>query len=100
MSEAERLQKIVLEQEKQLRRLRKLMSIVRIAHAVYYVDGDELRVTVTCIGVDEYQFIEEAKPELSAIATALAGAKAELGEPEDADTGQPMDGAVSPGTTG
>jgi hypothetical protein len=71
MTEAERLQRIVETQEGELRRLRKLLSVARIASASFDVIDGKLMVTVTAIGVDEYYFTEQARPELLKIAEAI-----------------------------
>lgn len=97
MTEAERLQKIVVAQEKELRRLRKLLSTARVAMASFAVEGETLQVTVTAVGVDEYYFTEQCKPELQKIAEELAEKRMAFDEKmEDAITGEQADGAVIP----
>lgn len=100
MTEAERLQKIVTTQEAEVRRLRKLLSIARVALVEYEVIDGKLNVICTCIGVDEYHFLEKAIPELTKIAEALTGqlAKMDAGDIKDLATGEPMEGGVSPTT--
>ena len=70
MAEAERLAKIVHEQDKELKRLRRLLGTCRVACVEYTAEGAVLRIVATCIGVDEYAFIEAVKPELEAIGNA------------------------------
>lgn len=99
MTEAERLQKIVQAQEVELRRIRRLLSVARVAHAEFQVVEGVLSVTVSCIGVDEYHFTQQALPELKAIAEAIVREKATVeftGEIKDAITGEPMEGGVAP----
>lgn len=96
MSEAEGLQKIVIAQEKEVRTLRKLLSKARVAQVDYHVEDGELHIILTSIGVDEYYFVEQCKPELEAIATALCDAKMKTGPIQDSVTGEEMLGAVNP----
>lgn len=96
MTEAERLQKIVVAQEKELRRLRRLLAVVRIAQADFRVEDNALVVTITAIGVDEYHFTEQAKPELEKIAEQISGIKSQVKEIKDATTDEPAIGAVVP----
>jgi hypothetical protein len=101
MNEAERLQKIVEKQETEIRRLRKLMSVARVAQADFYVTDGTLQVVVTAIGVDEYHFTEQARPELEKIAEAIIEAKRgqvqiPAGGIKDMLTGEPAQGAVIP----
>lgn len=101
MSEAERLQKIIQAQEKELRRLRKLLGTCRVASVEFVAEDSTLRVVATCVGVDEYYFTEQLKPELTAIAQALIGrlGTAEIkGEITDSITGEALEGAVSAGS--
>lgn len=104
MTEADRLQKIVQTQERELRRLRKLISTARVAQVEYVVDKTVdppvLQLICTCIGVDEYHFVEKCKPELEAVASAICQSVAELKMATAADgiTGEKLDGAVSPGS--
>ena len=96
MMEAERLQKIVLGQEKELRRLRRLLAVVKIAHAEFNVEDEKLMITVSAVGVDEYHFIDACKPQLEAIAARLLGAgSAKAGDITDSVTGDEAIGGVS-----
>ena len=102
MTEAERLQKIVLAQEKELKRLRWLLGHARVACTEIDVDETDpahpvIRVTVTCIGCDEYHFIEKCKPEIQDLIERCTGAKAKLtGEATDTVSGEPLEGGVAP----
>ena|ERR1035438_9301969 len=102
MTEADRLQKIVLAQEKELKRLRWLLGHARVACAeINMDDSDEkhpvIRVTVTCIGCDEYHFIEKCKPEIQNLIERLTGEKTKLaGEATDTISGEPIEGGVAP----
>lgn len=99
MTEAERLQKIVKTQENELRNLRRLLSMARVAGATFDVIDGKLNVIVTAVGVDEYYFTEQAKPELRRIAEVLLGqvTKTEIDDViTDAATGEPMIGGVAP----
>ena len=80
MSEAERLlkvaarlQKTVDAQAEEIKRLKSLLGTARIARIEYEVVDDVLRITATCIGVDEQAFVRSLKPGLEGIANALAG---------------------------
>ena len=62
MTESERLQKIVVAQEKELKRLRWLLGHARVACAEIDVDATDekrhlIRVTLSAIGCDEYHFM-------------------------------------------
>lgn len=97
-TEAERLQKIVDSQGKELGRLRKLLSQARVCQVDYFVEGTTLRIIATCIGVDEYHFLEKLQPALESVANAIIGArnvaKLDANKLTDADTSEPLEGAV------
>jgi len=96
MTEAERLQKIVLAQEKEIKRLRKTLSVVRVASVFYGVEDDTFFVSVTGIGFDEYGFTEAARSQLKKVAEILAGQKLKADAPEDGITGDPLHGVGVP----
>jgi DNA-binding IclR family transcriptional regulator len=100
MMESERLQKIVDAQGKELSRLRKLLSQARVCQVDYFLEDETLRIIVTCIGVDEYHFLEKLKPELEAVANALVGqVNAVTMDPctaVDVATGEKAEGRVLP----
>jgi hypothetical protein len=96
MSEAERLQKIVQAQEKEIAKLRRMLGIVRIAHLEYGVDEGTLHITGTAIGVDEFHFLDQVRDELKMLADAITGGKAEITALTDMVSGEPMTGGVSP----
>jgi hypothetical protein len=99
VTEVERLQKIVKAQEFELRNLRRLLSMARVAGAEFDVVDGKLSVIVTAVGVDEYYFTEQTKPELLRIAEALLQQRTELKSTDvitDAATGEPITGGVAP----
>ena len=96
MTEAERLQKIILAQDRELRRMRRLLSVARIAHAEFGFEDDKLMVTVSAIGVDEYHFIEQARSQLEIIAKKLVPEAKTMGDIKDSITGEDIIGGVSP----
>lgn len=99
MSEAERLAKICHEQDKELKRLRRLLGTCRVACVDYTAEGNVLRILATCIGVDEYQFLDAVKPELVAIGNAILGRvgamkMGDTDEAVDTITGEPLHGKL------
>jgi hypothetical protein len=99
VTEAERLQKIILAQEKEIARLRKLLQTARCARVEYGGDGNVLQIVVTAVGSDEFYFIEQVRKELMAIGDAIMGEKGavqDLGGTNDMTTGEPVQGGVSP----
>lgn len=97
MTEAERLQKILTAQEKELRRLRRLLSVVTIAHVEYGVQDNIIEVTVSAIGVDEYHFIDKCRLELERVANVIIGERTKIKGPiTDSVTGEEAIGAVMP----
>lgn len=98
MSEAERLQKIVAAQEREIKKLRNLLATVRVARIEWSADEKDgiLHVSASAIGVDEFNFIDQLKPQLNEIATAILGIRTQAKkEVTDAITGEPIEGAVS-----
>lgn len=98
MTEAERLQKIVTTQEKEIRRLRKLLEVCKVANCEIGVEGNVVSVVVTAIGIDECYFTVQAKAELTKLAEAITSSRVEITDdpPTDSVTGLPLDGGVAP----
>ncbi len=66
---------------------------------LYTAEGNVLRVLATCIGVDEYTFLEKVKPELEAIGNAILGEVGamkikDMDEAIDTVSGEPLHGKL------
>lgn len=102
MTEAERLQKIVTAQEKEIKRLRAAMQVARVATVDIdsKVEDDHWNVYIVCtaIGVDEFHFIEQVKGRIGDLIEQVhKGSKKALDAATIKDEkGDPMIGGVSP----
>jgi len=96
----DRLREICKAQEREIKRLRAMLSKVRTVRVEFYVEGDSLCIVGTAIGIDEFHFIEQVRPELARIAEEISDAKVENAlanaKVTDGITGDEIEGAINP----
>jgi len=99
MTEAERLNGVVAAQAKEINRLRRLLSVVRVAHIETNVVDKVIGITITAVGIDELHFIESAKAAILKLVEEVYGVKAaETTGARDTITRETMEGVSIPRT--
>ena len=96
MTEQERLSKIVDAQGKEIKRLRQLLQKARVASSDMWVEDGHFKVIVTAVGVEEYDFTQQCRAELTKLAEALigqSGSVTDTGVTTDSITGEEHDTA-------